>query len=52
MLTFTETKLESIVKDMKIETAPRPDGFPVIFLKKLWHLVKHGILHIKTLAML
>jgi hypothetical protein len=33
-LTFTEAELESIVKDMKSDTAPGPDGFPVMFFKR------------------
>jgi hypothetical protein len=31
---------------MKTDTAPGPDGFPVVFFKRFWPLVKHGILHI------
>jgi mannosylglycoprotein endo-beta-mannosidase len=33
-ITFTEVELESIVKDMKSDTAPGPDGFPVMFFKR------------------
>ncbi|KAK1693865.1 hypothetical protein QYE76_010562 [Lolium multiflorum] len=43
--TFSETELEAIVKEMKTDTAPGPDGFPVAFFKKLWPQVKLGILH-------
>ena len=32
--------------DMKSDTAPGPDGFPVPFFKKFWPLVKNGVLHI------
>jgi hypothetical protein len=31
---------------MKTDTAPGPDCFPIIFVKKFWQLVKHGVLHI------
>jgi hypothetical protein len=31
---------------MKSDTASGPDGFPVIFFKIIWPLVKHGVLHI------
>jgi hypothetical protein len=34
------------MKEMKTNTAPGRDGFLVLFFKKLWPLVKHGILHI------
>jgi hypothetical protein len=44
--TFSEEELEAIVKDMKTDTAPGPDGFPVVFFKRFWAQVKHGILHI------
>jgi hypothetical protein len=44
--TFSEEELEAIVKDMKTETAPGPDGLPVAFFKRFWAQVKHGILHI------
>ena len=45
-LTFSEEELEEVVKDMKLDTAPGPDGFPVPFFKAFWPLVKHGVLHI------
>jgi hypothetical protein len=32
--TFTEQELESLVMEMKFDTAPGPDGFPVSFFKK------------------
>ncbi|KAK1604887.1 hypothetical protein QYE76_028560 [Lolium multiflorum] len=41
-----EKELEDIVMDMKSDTAPGPDGFPVHFFKKFWNIVKHGVLHI------
>jgi hypothetical protein len=44
--TLSENELEMIVKDMKSDTAPGPDGFPVVFFKKFWPLVKLGVLHI------
>jgi hypothetical protein len=46
MRTFSEKELEDIVMDMKSDSAPGPNGFPVFFFKKLWGLVKLGILHI------
>jgi hypothetical protein len=44
-LTFSEVELDNITNDMKTNTAPGPDGLPVIFFKTL-PLVKRGILHI------
>ena len=32
MRTFTATELDCIVREMKSDTAPGPDGFPVPFL--------------------
>jgi hypothetical protein len=46
MRTISEKELEAIVIDMKSDTAPGPDGFPVFFFKKFLGLVKLGILHI------
>ena len=45
-VTFSELDLESIIKEMKLDTAPGPDGFPVPLFKKCWPLVKHGVLHV------
>ncbi|KAK1650153.1 hypothetical protein QYE76_067958 [Lolium multiflorum] len=44
--TFSEDELEAIVKDMKTDTAPGPDGFPMVFFKRFWPQVKHGILQL------
>jgi hypothetical protein len=44
--TFSEQELEQIVEVMKTDTAPGPDCFPIIFVKKFWQLVKHGVMHI------
>jgi hypothetical protein len=46
LLTLSEQELELIINDMKSDTAPGPDGFLVVFFKKFWPLVKHGVLHI------
>ena len=46
LLTFSEEELERLVMDMKVNTAPGPDGFPVAFFKKCWPLCKLGVLHI------
>jgi hypothetical protein len=44
-VTLSEVELENIANDMKSNTAPGPDGLPVIFFKSFWPLVKQGILN-------
>jgi mannosylglycoprotein endo-beta-mannosidase len=44
--TFSEVELEGVIKAIKTDTTPGPDGFPVAFFQKCWPLVKHGVLHI------
>ncbi|KAK1694221.1 hypothetical protein QYE76_010918 [Lolium multiflorum] len=44
--TFCESELEAIIKEMKTDTVPGPNGFPVAFFKRFWPQVKLGILHI------
>jgi hypothetical protein len=46
MLTLSELELEQVVKEMKTDTPPVPDGFLVAFFKKFWPLVNHGVLHV------
>lgn len=38
--TFTMEEVERAVKEMKPNTAPSPDGFPIGFYKKFWDIVK------------
>jgi hypothetical protein len=45
-LTFSKEELEEVVKEIKTDTAPGLDGFPVAFFQRCWSLVKHGVLHI------
>jgi hypothetical protein len=37
---FSEEEISGIVKFMKPDRAPGPDGFNGLFLKKCWHIVK------------
>jgi hypothetical protein len=46
MCTFSLEELDNLVQDMKSDTAPGPDGLHVQFLKKLWPLIRMGVLHI------
>jgi hypothetical protein len=39
-------ELENVVEDTETTTAPGPDGFPVVFFKKCWHLIKDLLLQI------
>jgi mannosylglycoprotein endo-beta-mannosidase len=46
MLSFTGEELDKVLASMRVETAPGPDGWPVIFFKKFWALSKPHILAI------
>ncbi|KAK1614885.1 hypothetical protein QYE76_020402 [Lolium multiflorum] len=46
MLSFSGEEVDGVLKSMKVDTAPGPDGFPVIFFKRFWALVKPYILAI------
>jgi hypothetical protein len=41
---FGEEEISNIVKYMKTDRAPGPDGFNGLFLKKCWHILKHDFL--------
>jgi hypothetical protein len=46
MRSFTAEELDWILKDTKSDTAPGPDGLPVIFFKKFWPLLRKEVLAI------
>ena len=46
MLTFSEKDLDEVLASMKVDTAPGPDGLPVIFYKSFWALAQPYILAI------
>jgi hypothetical protein len=46
MMSFTGEELDKVLASMRVETAPGPDGWPVIFFKKFWSLTKPYILAI------
>jgi hypothetical protein len=45
-LTFTPKDLEEVLLSMKPNLAPGPDGFPVLFFKRFWGILKGPILQI------
>jgi hypothetical protein len=44
--TFTSEELDFVLHETKTDTAPGPDGLPVLFYKKFWPLIKKEILEI------
>ena len=48
MLPFTGEDLDRVLSSMKVDTAPGPDGWPVMFFKRLWVIVKLYILAIQN----
>jgi hypothetical protein len=45
-LSFTAQELDEVLALTKTDTAPRPDGFPVIFFKSCWSWLKPLLLNI------
>jgi hypothetical protein len=43
-LTFTSEELDEVLLSMKPDSAPGPDGLPVLFFKKFWGTLKGVIL--------
>jgi mannosylglycoprotein endo-beta-mannosidase len=43
---FLPEELDQVLKETKTNTAPGPDGFPVIFFKSFWSLVKPLVLQL------
>jgi hypothetical protein len=43
---FLPEELDQVLKETKTDTAPGPDGLPVIFFKSFWNLVKPLILQL------
>jgi hypothetical protein len=46
MLTFTQRELDEVLASMKVDTAPGSDGFPLIFFKRFWSMVRPYVLAI------
>jgi hypothetical protein len=46
MRTFTAEELDYVLHETKTDTAPGPDGLPVLFYKKFWPLLKQGVMEI------
>ena len=45
-LSFLPEELDKVLQETKTDTAPGPDGLPVLFFKSFWPLVRHLVLHI------
>jgi hypothetical protein len=43
-LTFTPEELDEVLLSMKVDSAPGPDGLPVLFFKRFWGTLKGPIL--------
>ena len=43
---FTMEELDSVLEDMNPDSAPGPDGLPVMFFKKFWEILRGPILDI------
>jgi hypothetical protein len=41
---FSMEELEDVLKDTKYDTAPGPDGIPVLFYKRFWPMIKVSVL--------
>ena len=41
---FTTDEIEGVVKNMKTDKAPGPDGFNGMFLRKCWHIIKEDFI--------
>jgi hypothetical protein len=46
MRAFTAEELDLVLKDTKTDMALGPDGLPVLFYKKLWHVLRNEVLQI------
>jgi hypothetical protein len=46
MRSFTPEELDAVLKETKTDTAPGPDGLPVLFYKKFWPMLRHPVLQI------
>jgi hypothetical protein len=41
---FTMEEVERALKEMRTETTPGPDGFPIVFYKKFWRVIKWWVI--------
>jgi hypothetical protein len=46
MLSFTKQEMDMVLASMRVDTAPGPDGWPVVFFKTFWRLLKPFVLAI------
>jgi hypothetical protein len=48
MRSFTPEELDVVLKETKTDTAPSPDGLPVLFYKKFWPMLCRPVLQIRN----
>jgi hypothetical protein len=46
MRSFTPEELDVVLKETKTDTAPGPDGLPMLFYKKFWPMLRRPVLQI------
>ena len=43
---FSSEEIANVVKFMKVDRAPGPDGFNGLFVKKCWHIIKDDFIRL------
>ena len=43
---FLDSEIENVIKFMKSDKAPGPDGFNGLFMKRCWHIIKEDFLQL------
>jgi len=41
---FSESEIWKVIFDMPSDKAPRPDGFPILFYKEFWPILKYDLI--------
>jgi hypothetical protein len=43
---FSEEEVDNVIKHMKVDRAPGPDGFNGMFVKKCWRIIRKDFLQL------